>query len=140
MNLTAEIALNPIPVTIIHMAGDLDAATYQEVIAFAKQHIQEGAKNLLLDISEMRFMSSSGLVALYSIVTLLRGSTPPNPEEGWNALHAVSREVEKSSGFEKHLKILQPQPRVAKTLTITGFDKFIEVFTDQQAALASFTE
>jgi anti-anti-sigma regulatory factor len=138
MNLTAEIAPSPVPVTILRLTGDLDAASYLEVIAFAKQHIQAGAKNLLLDVAELRFMSSSGLVALYSMMVLLRGTPPPNPEEGWNALHAVSREVEAAAGFERHLKILNPQPRVAKTLSITGFDKLIPVFTDQEAALAAF--
>lgn len=140
MNLTAETVQSTVPVTILHLAGDLDAASYLDVIAIAKQHIQAGTKNLLLDLSEMRFMSSSGLVALYSIVMLLRGTPPPNPDEGWNALHAVSREVESASGFERHLKILNPQPRVAKTLNITGFDKLIQVFTDRDTALATFVD
>ncbi len=138
MNITSEqIGTSP-TVTMIKLAGDLDASTYLETIAFAKQKIEKGAQNILLELSEMKFMSSAGLVALHSIVMLLRGEAPPNPDEGWSAIHSISREVEKASGFEPHFKLLNPQARVAKTLTITGFDKIIQVFTDQETALNSF--
>lgn len=138
MNLTAEKTSTLVPVTIIRCAGDLDAASYLSLIDFAKKLIEVGTKNLLLDLTEMRFMASSGLVAMFSILMLLRGGNAPNPEEGWNAIHAVSREVEEARGFDPHLKVLNPQPRVAKTLSMTGFDKIIQAFTDEEAALASF--
>ncbi len=138
MNITSEhLGLSP-RVTIIKLAGDLDAASYLEVITFAKQQVEKGTQNILLDLSDMKFMSSAGLVALHSIVMLLRGETPLNPDEGWGAIHSLSREVEKAAGFEPHFKLLQPQPRVSKTLAVTGFDKIIQVFADQETALASF--
>jgi len=139
MNMTTEQVHSPVPVTVMKLTGDLDASSYLDVIAAAKQLVQTGTRDLLLDVSEMKFMSSSGLVALHSIAMLLRGEAPSNPEEGWSAMHAISREVEKAAGFETHLKLLNPQPRVAKTLDVTGFARIIQVFTDREAALASFT-
>lgn len=138
MNLTVEKASTFVPVTIIRCAGDLDASSYLNLIDFAKKQIEAGSKNLVLDLTEMRFMASSGLVAMFSILMLLRGGPAPNPDEGWSALHAVSREVEQATGFDTHLKILNPQTRVAKTLSMTGFDKIIQTFTDEETALASF--
>jgi anti-anti-sigma regulatory factor len=139
MNITTEQAPGTASVTIMKLTGELDASSYLDVIAAARQEIQNGVKNLLLDLGEMKFMSSAGLVALHSVVMLLRGEAPPNPEEGWSAIHAISHEVDKASGFETHLKLLNPLPRVSKTLAITGFDKVMQVFTDRDAALASFS-
>lgn len=139
MNLTSEKASNNSSITIIRCAGDLDAASYLSLIDFAKKQVEAGAQNLLLDLTELRFMASSGLVAMYSLLMLLRGGTPPNPEEGWNAIHAVSREVEQAAGFDPHLKVLNPQPRVAKTLAMTGFDKIVQAFTDEGVALSAFS-
>ncbi len=139
MNITSEQIGKTPSVTFVTLVGDLDASSYLDVIAFAQQQIEKGAKNILFDLSEMKFMSSAGLVALHSVLTLLRGEAPPNPEEGWSAIHSLAREVEKAAGFETHFKLLNPQPRVSKTLAITGFDKIIQVFTDRATALASFT-
>ena len=41
--------------------------------------------------------------------------------------------------FEPALKLLSPQPRVAKTLAMTGFDTLLEQFDDRQTAVNSFS-
>jgi hypothetical protein len=88
-------------------------------------------------LSEMSFMSSAGILPV-RLALLMRGEPLPGSEEGWAGLHAVSFFVEEASGFEKHLKLLNPQPRVQKTLEKTGFQNTFEVFTDRDAAIASF--
>ena len=60
-------------VTVLSIQEDLDASNYQEVINTATQAFNEGAQYLLIDMSKMPFMSSSGLIALHSIVLLMRG-------------------------------------------------------------------
>jgi hypothetical protein len=81
-------------------------------------------------------MSSSGIIALQSIGALLRGENPPDPEGGWGAFRAVHRDRE--SGLQPHFKLLSPQPRVGEILEMVGFDRFLEIHTDLETAVASF--
>lgn len=138
MNITFEQVQARVPVTIMKLQGELDASSYLDVIAQAKELYQAGVSNLLLDLDELSFMSSSGLVALHSIAMLMRGQEPLDPEAGWGAMHSISHDLESAAGYEAHLKLLNPQPRVAKTLEITGFNNILETFTDRQAAISSF--
>jgi anti-anti-sigma regulatory factor len=96
----------------------------------------KGRRYLLLDLGQLSFMSSSGLVALHSAALLMRGEEPPSPEAGWQAFHAIAEDVER--GFEEYCKLLNPQPRIQKTLALTGFSDFLEVFTEEEEALQSF--
>ena len=48
-------------------------------------------RHLLLDLTGLTFMASSGLVALHSVVRVMHGEEPPDPEGGWGALPRVDR-------------------------------------------------
>jgi anti-anti-sigma regulatory factor len=138
MNITTAQLQGNKPVTVMKLVGELDASCYLDVIAAAKQLYQQGTRDLLLDLSDMTFMSSAGLMALHSITMLMQGKEPPNPDDGWGAMHDIAHDVDQTNGFATHCKLLRPQPRVAKTLTITGFNQILQIFNDQDEALASF--
>jgi anti-anti-sigma regulatory factor len=125
-------------ITILKGVGVLDATTYQSLIDKTKQLYQAGMRELILDFSQLTFMSSSGILALHDIAILLRGESPPDIGEGWSAFHALSHFIEEKTHFEKHVKLLNPQPRVRKTLEMTGFNEIIEIFNDRKAAITSF--
>jgi anti-anti-sigma regulatory factor len=125
-----------VPVWVVQPHGELDASTYQELIGEAQSVYSEGARDILLDLSDVPYVSSSGLVALQSIAALLRGEGPPNPEEGWGAFRAIDRD--RDTGIQPHLKLLDPPPRVDHVLEMVGFKRFLAVYTDQDEALASF--
>lgn len=124
--------------TILALAGELDARSYLDVIARVQQLYADGARRLLLDLSELTFLSSAGLVALHSAVRIMRGQAPPDPEEGWNVFHAMSNEVESQAEAEAAVRVLCPQPRVSKALEMSGFSRQLPTFTDRDEALASF--
>ena len=136
MNIIVENAQGRVPVTILELHGDLDGSNYQEVIARARDLYGAGMRHLLIDMGDMPYMSSAGLVALHSVILLLRGEQPPDPESGWSAFHAIARE--QGGGMQKAVKLLNPQPRVRRTLEMTGMQEFFEVYTDRQAAVESF--
>ncbi|MBN1147332.1 MAG: STAS domain-containing protein [Anaerolineales bacterium] len=136
MSITVEQAQGKAQVAILAIHGDLDASNYQAVINQARQLYASGTRALLIDMSDMLFMASSGLVALHSIALLFRGKTPPDPEHGWDAFHSIDRDQD--SGVQQQVKLLNPQPRVNKTLEVTGLKAFFEIYTDREAALASF--
>jgi len=125
-----------VPVTVLQLHGDLDASNYRDLIAEAKKLCSTGVEDILLDLGDVPYLSSSGLVALHSVAALLRGEAPPDPEAGWGAFRAIDRDRE--SGFQSHLKLLNPQPRVDRVLETVGFKQFFEVHTDLDGAVASF--
>jgi anti-anti-sigma regulatory factor len=136
MNITTEQAAAHAGVTVLRLQGDLDGSNYLELIAASKAAQQTGAKYLLLDLDGVPYMSSAGLVALHSSVQLLQGEQPADPSAGWSALKSVAMNA--SSSAQPLVKLLNPQPRVTRTLEMSGMNVFFEIYTDEAAALASF--
>jgi anti-anti-sigma regulatory factor len=125
-----------VPVTILKPHGDLDAANYRDLITRAQEIYKGGARDVLLDLSDVPYMSSSGLAALQSIASLLRGDPMPDLESGWGTFHDLDRQ--RDLGLQPHFRLLSPQPRVAHVLEVVGFERFLEVHTDLEAAIGAF--
>jgi anti-anti-sigma regulatory factor len=136
MNITTEQIQGKSHLAILRTQGDLDASNYQDLINAARQAHGQGARYLLLDMSGTPFMSSSGLVALHTVALLMQDQALPDPEMGWGALHAISSMSDGSS--QPQVKLLDPQPQVLRALEKTGLKQFFEIYTDREAALASF--
>ena len=136
MNITAEQKTARVPFTILRLQGDLDGSNYLDLIAAAKTAEQNGAKHLLLDLGGVPYMSSAGLVALHSSVQVLRGEQPPDPAAGWSTLKSVA--LDTSGTAQQLVKLLKPQPRVMRTLELSGMNAFFEIYADEAAAVASF--
>ena len=123
-------------VAILQIAGHLDGQSYQDLIMKAQEIIVGGAKNILLDMSDLTYISSAGLVSLHTISMLLRGEKTPDPEQGWSALKSMDRT--RDGGVQKNLKLLNPPSQVVNVLDMVGCSEFFEIFTDKQKALESF--
>lgn len=120
-----------VPVTVFHLRGDIDGSTYEELQSQARQAIEAGTRNLVLELSKVRFMSSAGLQALHDIFDKLR-KTDPNEDQALRA--GIIAGTHKS----KHLKLINPSKTVRQTLTIAGFDMFLEIHRNLKDALKSF--
>ncbi|MCC6606485.1 MAG: STAS domain-containing protein [Anaerolineae bacterium] len=138
MNLTVEHLSANKPVTVLKIQGELDGSSYQSLIQEAQKLYNAGTRYLLLDLSDMNFISSAGLVGLHSVVTVMRGKETPDMEGGWSVIHEASHDMSTSVGPESACKLVNPQPRVQKTLSMTGFDQLLEIYTDRDTAVASF--
>jgi anti-anti-sigma regulatory factor len=136
MHMTADQIQSRVPVTLLAIHGDIDASNYEQVIAKARELYAAGTRHLLLDLSDVPFMGSSGVVALHSVALLMRGETPPDPEAGWQAFHTIDHA--RGGRVQQQVKLLSPQPKVSRTLQMTSMNDFFEIYTDQQAAIASF--
>jgi anti-anti-sigma regulatory factor len=123
-------------VSVIGISGHLDGQTYQDLIAKAREVVKAGAQNILLDLSDLTYISSAGLVSLHTIALMTRGEEPPNPEQGWSTLKSMDRT--RDGGLQTHLKLLNPRPEITNVLEMVGFSEFFEVFTDKQKAVDSF--
>ncbi len=136
-----EMKSTPLPgspsTVILNLNGELDASNYLDVIEQVRRLYDSGARHLVMDLSDLSFLSSSGLVSLHSAALIMRGEEPPSPDLGWSAFHAIASDVEQ--GFETCCKLVNPQGRVRKTLEMTGFNTFLEIFDDTDAAVRSFS-
>jgi len=136
MNINISQTQGRVPVTILHIHGDLDASSYKDVIAKGQEVYAQGTRDVLLDLGNISYMSSSGIVALHSIALMMRGERPVDPESGWEAFRAIGRDLD--VGLQQHVKLLNPKPQVSKALGTVGFEQFFEIYADLETALASF--
>jgi anti-anti-sigma factor len=136
IDITVSQAQGRLPVTILQPHGELDASNYKELIAEAQRVYDDGVRDILLDLGDVSYMSSSGLVALQSMASLLRGQDLPDLESGWGTFHALDRDRE--MGLQTRFKLCSPQPRVDQVLEMVGFKRFLEVYVDRETAIASF--
>jgi anti-anti-sigma factor len=126
------------PVTVLHIEGRLDGSNYMTLIETAEELYQSGARNLLLDLSKLSFLSSAGISALHRVALLFQGKKMDQLEEGWAEFHAVGRD--RKTGTQQHVKLLGPNEKVRGTLETVGFAQFFEIQMDAQAALGSFQQ
>src|SRR5512141_2350373 len=107
-------AAGRVPVTVLHIEGEVDGSTYAALIAKGSEVTRSGANHIILDLGKVQYMSSAGLLALHSIAQMARGLPAPDPEAGWEAFRSVTRD--QSAGKQQHVKLLNPSPRVTKVL------------------------
>ena len=107
-----------VPVTILHLTGDLDGKTYQELEAKAAEVIGAGASNLLFDLSGIGFMGSAGLRALHAVSNKLKTAGP--------------------GGSTGKMMLLNPTDAVSRVFKTLGFDQHFSIHTNLEEALKSF--
>jgi len=136
MNISVSQAQGKVPVTVIKLDGQLDGQNYQELIAKAQEQYGAGAREFLLDLSDLTYISSAGLVALHSVALLARGDELPDMEGGWAAYRSLGRSSE--AGIQKHVKLLNPSTEVMSVLDMVGFGNLFEIYTNLDEAVNSF--
>src|SRR5271157_1065438 len=136
MEITVSNQQGRVPVMVLQPHGDVDASNYAELVNKARELFNSGAKDFLVDLSDVPFMSSAGLVALHSIAMSLRGEQPIDPRSGWATLKSMDRS--RGAAMQTHIKLLGPQQMVSETLDKAGFTQFFQVFTDLTKAVVSF--
>ena len=134
---TTEEVSGRVPITVLTLEGELDASNFESVVDEVRSLYVDGARQLLIDLTGLTFLASSGLVALHSIILVMRGDVPSDPESGWEAFHALSAEV--SSGTsQSEVQLCGPQPGVARVLSRTGLDRLFRIHPDRSSAIAAF--
>ena len=136
MNISVSQIQGKVPVTVIKLEGQLDGQTYQDLIVKAREAYAAGWRDFLIDLSDLTYISSAGLVALHSVALLSRGEKLPDTEAGWSAYRSMGRS--KEAGIQKHMKLLNPRDEVRSVLDMVGFGNVFEIFTDLDEAVRSF--
>jgi anti-anti-sigma regulatory factor len=106
------------------------------VIAKAQDAYDEGARNLLIDLSEVPYVSSAGLMALHTTALTFAGHSMKSKESGRPLSRSVNAQNEKA--VRLHVKLLSPQPAVEQVLEIVGLKQFLDIYTEFETAVQSF--
>ena len=125
-----------VEVTVLSLNGQLDGQTYQELINKAKELFAAGSHDFLLDLSELTYVGSAGLVAFHTVALLLRGEAIPDAEDGWSSVRAVKKTTD--AKMQEHLKLLNPRQEVRDVLEMVGFDRAFEIHSNLEDAVKSF--
>ncbi len=128
MKITVNIQQAHEPIAVMHLQGDINASNFVQIVDKAREIYQNPARNLVIDLSEVPNVSTTGLVAIHKIALLYSGV----PEE---KAHPY---LTHNSAARKHVKLLNPQPAVDQALTTAGLKLFFKIFHDLESALNSF--
>ena len=119
-----------VPVTVFHLKGDLTAE--EPLTSNVSEAYDSGMRYALLDLSKVKYISSGGLRAIHGIFTLLRGDTPEESDE------QIKKGILKGTYSSPYLKLFKPSKNAKKTLSISGYDMFLEIHTNYKSAIKSF--
>ncbi len=136
MNITVYPMQGRVPVTVLQVEGKLDSNSFQLLIDEAKKVYDGGARDLLLDLSKLTYISSAGIVAVHSVAKLFRGEALPDLTAGWAAIRSAERE--RTPGVQQHVKLFGVQSEVQNVLDVVGLSAFFESFHELDKALASY--
>ena len=123
-----------VPITILHVEGDIDSFTYNDFLSQAQNLINEGARYMMIDMAQVPYVSSAGLRAIYTIFKDLRAV---HPEENLSE-EQMEKAARMGTYKSPYLKLLNLSAGVNGVFQMGGFDRYIPVFTDREKAIASF--
>ena len=117
-------------VAVMKLTGDINASNFMEIVDKAGETYKNPARYLIIDLSDVPSISSTGMVALHKIALIYSG-VPQDVEEGENPDFTHSNEA------RKYVKLISPQPEVDATLTKAGMKLYFKFYDDLENALKS---
>ena len=136
MELSVSIQQAEEPIAIMRIQGDIDASTFMTVVNKAQEIHNNPARHLIIDLSEVDSVSTTGLVALHKIALVYSGAShemdadAPTKERRPDFTH--------HSNARKFVKLLNPQADVEKALEKAGMKLFSKIYRDLESAIESF--
>jgi anti-anti-sigma regulatory factor len=122
-------------VAIIQFYGAMNVTQF---VTDAQKLYDAGTRNLVLDMSGLTFIGSAGVSALQKIALVYCGEDQPTSKEDQSTTQATPDESEDGFRCQEHIKLLNPNEAIQDVLDIVGLKSFFEIFTDLEAAVASF--
>jgi anti-anti-sigma regulatory factor len=136
MNITFSTKEGRVPVTVLHLVGELDASTYTDVIKKAQESYDSGARDLIIDLSGAPYVSSAGLMSLHTVALIFAGQSLNPGSSGRPTFRSLDPNRDQLA--REHVKLLSPQPAVSQVLDTVGLTSFFEIFDDLEGAVKSF--
>ncbi len=118
-------------IAVIRLTGEINASNFMQVIEKARALYDNFTRNLIIDLGEVPSISSTGVVGIHKIALIYSG-VPQDVEENENP------DFTHVSTARKHVRLLNAQPDVDKTLEMAGMKLFFKIFKSLEDAIKSF--
>ena len=132
MEITVRVENARVPVTVMQVSGKIDSSTYEAFQASAEELILGGARHILVDLTDVPYISSAGLRALHNIFNRLRSIHKDVDDE------ELRKRMSAGAYKSPYLKINASSADIRNVFTLGGFDIYIEIHNDIAEAAASF--
>jgi anti-anti-sigma factor len=132
MEITTSIVQGKVPVSVIALKGDLDASSAAAFDAAAAKTVADGAKDILIDMSGVPFMSSAGIRSLHALYILLHPSGSEKEKD------SVYKGISAGTYSAPHLKLLNPNKKVTEAIKLSGLDMYLKIYTHEKEAIEAF--
>ena len=123
-----------VSVTVVHVDGNIDSSNFGTFEAKVDELIDSGSRYILMDFSHVPYISSAGLRVINKVYNRLRSLHPDielNDDE-------VKDGIRTGTYKSPHLKLLNLSELAKGSFELSGFDMFLETFTNLKTAVASF--
>lgn len=128
MEITVSQEKGRVPITVLHVNGDVNSNTAGELEQRAQQTVTAGAHDIILDLTGVPYMSSAGLRVLNQMFKWLEPETEAE----------VGTAIAAGSYKSAHFKLVNPSARVREVLSMSGFDMFLDIQKSVPDAVAAF--
>ena len=136
MDIIVDIHQTAEPIAVMKLKGDINASNFMEVVNKAREIYNNPAHSLILDLSEVTSVSTTGVVALHKIALVYSGV--PQEMDTEAATKDLRPDFTHSANARKFVKLLNPQPEVDKALEKAGMKLFFKIYPNLEKALESF--
>lgn len=133
MHVTVSEIGGDVPVTIIRAEGIFDSSSVEEFMEPAQAAVDAGANKILIDLTDVSFMSSIGIRIINALYYQL------HPRDSKEQDKEIAQKVREGNYKAPHLKLLCPSERVVRVLEMAAIDQYIEIFDDREKAITAFT-
>jgi anti-anti-sigma factor len=123
-----------VPITILDVDGDIDSFSYEALLSKGRESINDGVRYMIIDLTDVPYISSAGLRTIHTIFHYLR---EVHPEEGLSE-EEMEKAVRMGTYKSPYLKLLNLSAPVKGVFQMGGFDRYIESYTDLKTAVDSF--
>lgn len=129
MEITVSQSQARVLVTVLELKGSLDSSTYAQFEQRAQEAITAGAKDLLVDMTHVTYMSSAGIRTLTSLFNQMHSDAE---------IQAARKAVLGGNFKSPHLKLAGVPHRVMDVLKMAGFDEYLDIHKNRADALLAF--
>jgi anti-anti-sigma factor len=132
LTITNQLKNARVPVNILKISGDIDSSNFQQFQAYVDDQVAQGARYILLDLGNVKRISSAGLRVIHNLFNKLR--------EIHHDVNDDELRKRMSSGTYKSpfVKLTNLAPQVAEIFALGGFDIYIDIFDEEGKAVQSF--
>lgn len=132
MEIKVSSEMGRVPVTVLHVEGNIDSMTYEPFLSKAEELMKAGSRHMLIDLEHVPLVSSAGLRAFNNIFSRLRELSPDVTDE------QMRDGINAGTYRSPHLKLANPSMATRLALDTSGFSMFLEIVPDIKTGIAAF--